>query len=55
MGLIHPYSLWLSVRVLGRQDVTAWGRRRAGIALIVSLAGCTWMGLLVYRFAQFIR
>ena len=55
MGLIHPYSLWLSVRALGRQDITAWGRRRAGIALIISVAGCAWIGLLVVRFAALVR
>ena len=49
MGLIHPYSLLLAVRALGRGDLTAWGRRRAAIALFVSLAGCAWIGLLAYR------
>lgn len=52
MGLIHPYSLWLAVRALGRADITPWGRGRARIALLVSLAGCIWMGLLVYRFVK---
>lgn len=52
MGLVHPYSLWLAVRALGRDDVTAWGRRRAGIALIISVAGCAWMGLLVRWFVR---
>jgi len=51
MGLVHPYSLWLSVRALGMKDLTAWGRRRAVTALLVSVAGCAWMGLLVLRFA----
>jgi hypothetical protein len=55
MGLIHPYSLWLSVRALGRDDLTAWGKRRAGIGLVVSLAGCLWMALVVLRFAQIVR
>lgn len=50
MGLIHPYSLLLAIRALGRPDITQWGRRRATIALLVSLAGCAWLGLLVYRF-----
>jgi len=50
MGLVHPYSLLLAVRALGRRDLTAWGRRRASIAVLVSLAGCAWMTLLVYRF-----
>jgi hypothetical protein len=49
LGLIHPYSLLLAVRALRREDVTAWGRRRAWIALIVSLLGCTWMALLLAR------
>jgi hypothetical protein len=49
MGLVHPYSLWLALRALGRADITDWGRRRAGIALIVSLAGCAWLGILGYR------
>lgn len=52
MGLIHPYSLWLALHALGRPDVTAWGRRRAWIALFISLAGCAWLGLLVQRFAR---
>ncbi len=52
MGLIHPYSLWLAVRALRRKDVTPWGQRRAGIALLVSLAGCVWLVLLVYHFAS---
>jgi hypothetical protein len=49
MGLVHPYSLLLAVRALGRDDVTAWGRRRASIALLVSLLGCLWIGFLAYR------
>jgi hypothetical protein len=52
MGLVHPYSLWLALRALGRADLTNWGRRRAGIALVVSLAGCAWLGILVYRLAR---
>ncbi len=50
MGLVHPYPLLLAIRALGRPDLTPWGRRRATIALLVSLAGCVWLGLLVYRF-----
>ncbi len=50
MGLIHPYSLWLAARALGRPDLTAWGRRRASVALLVSLAGCAWMAFLASRF-----
>jgi len=49
LGLIHPYSLLLAVRALRREDVTAWGRRRAWIALAVSLLGCAWISLLVAR------
>ena len=52
MGLVHPYSLGLAVRALGRSDITDWGRRRAGIALIISLAGCAWLGMVVYRLAH---
>jgi L-2-hydroxyglutarate oxidase LhgO len=55
MGLIHPYSLLLAVRALGRPDLTAWGRRRAAVALLVSLAGCAWMAFLVYRFWKLSR
>ena len=55
MGLVHPYSFWLSVRALGAKDLTAWGRRRAAIALLVSLAGCVWMVLLVLRFVALAR
>jgi hypothetical protein len=55
MGLIHPYSLLLAVQALGRPDLTAWGRRRAAIALLVSLAGCAWMAFLVYRFWKLSR
>jgi hypothetical protein len=51
MGLIHPYSLLLAVRALGRKDVTGWGKRRAWIALGVSLVGCTWLTLLILKFA----
>ncbi len=52
LGLLHPYSLWLAVRALSRDDVTAWGQRRAGIALLVSLAGCVGMVLLGYHLAR---
>ena len=52
MGLIHPYSLWLAVRALRRDDITAWGRRRAGIALVISLAGCAWMVLVLRHLAH---
>jgi hypothetical protein len=52
MGLIHPYSFWLAIRALGLRDVTPWGRRRAWIALLVSLVGCAWLAFLVYRFAR---
>ena len=55
MGLIHPYSLLLSLRALGRGDLSAWGRRRALIALFVSLAGCAWMCFLAYRFWKLAR
>jgi hypothetical protein len=47
MGLVHPYSLWLAVRALRRADITDWGRRRAGIALLISAAGCVWLVMLV--------
>jgi hypothetical protein len=47
MGLIHPYSLFLAVRALGRKDVTAWGRRRAWVGLGVSLLGGGWMAILI--------
>jgi hypothetical protein len=47
--------LLLSVRALGRGDLSAWGRRRALIALFVSLAGCAWMGFLAYRFWKLAR
>jgi len=50
MGLIHPYSLLLAVRALRRKDATAWGRKRAWVALVVSLLGCAGMALLVARF-----
>jgi hypothetical protein len=49
MGLVHPYSLVLSVRALGRKDVTAWGRRRAWIAALVSVVGCAWLALVALR------
>jgi hypothetical protein len=55
MGLVHPYSLWLAARALGGSDITAWGRRRARVGLVVSLVGCAWLGFLVYRFAQLSR
>jgi hypothetical protein len=50
MGLLHPYSLFLAVRALGQKDITPWGRRRAVIALVVSVLGCAGMALLVARF-----
>jgi hypothetical protein len=49
VGLVHPYSLVLAVKALRRKDVTAWGRRRAIIALFVSLLGCAGLSLLVAR------
>ena len=49
LGLIHPYSLWLAVRALAQKDITAWGRRRAVIALVVSLVGCSFFALLLAR------
>ena len=49
LGLIHPYSLWLAVRALGQKDITAWGRRRAVIALLVSLIGCSFFAFLLAR------
>ena len=52
LGIVHPYSLWLAVRALGRNDLTTWGRRRAGIALVVSLLGCCFLATLVYRIAR---
>lgn|GEM_PF-948686 len=55
MGLVHPYSLWLSIQALGRDDLTAWGRSRAGIGLMVSLVGCAWMAFLVYRLVHITR
>jgi hypothetical protein len=55
MGLVHPYSLLLSLRALGRDDLSAWGRQRAVIALLVSLAGCAWMVFLAYRFWKLSR
>jgi len=51
MGLIHPYSLFLALRALARKDLTRWGRRRAGIALAVSLLGCGWMAMLILKLA----
>jgi len=53
LGLIHPYSLVLAVQALRRKDITAWGRRRAGIALLVSVLGCAVIALLVARFLSF--
>lgn len=50
MGLVHPYSLVLAAQALRRKDLTAWGRRRAVIALVVSLLGCVVLSLLVARF-----
>lgn len=55
LGLIHPYSLWLAVRTLQRNDLTGWGRRRAWITFAISLAGCTSLGYFVYRFAMYPR
>jgi len=52
MGLVHPYSLLLAVRALGRKDVTSWGRRRALIALLISVLGCAWIALLALRFVR---
>ncbi len=52
LGLVHPYSLFLAVRALGRADITPWGRRRALIGLLVSLLGCAWIALLVARFVR---
>jgi len=52
MGLVHPYSLVLAVRALGRKDITLWGRHRAFIALFVSVLGCAWISLLVARFVR---
>jgi hypothetical protein len=49
MGLIHPYSLLLAVRALRGKDVTAWGRKRAWIALVISLLGCAWVTFLMAR------
>jgi Putative prokaryotic signal transducing protein len=49
LGLIHPYSLWLAVRALVQKDITAWGRRRAVIALVVSLVGCGFFAFLLAR------
>lgn len=53
LGLIHPYSLVLAVQALRRKDITAWGRRRAGIALLVSVLGCAAIALLAARFLSF--
>lgn len=50
LGLFHPYSLVLAARALGQKDITSWGRRRAAIALLVSLLGCAGLSLLVMRF-----
>jgi hypothetical protein len=52
MGLVHPYSLWLSLRALGRKDISAWGRSRAITAMFISLAGCAWMAFLVLHFSR---
>ena len=52
MGLVHPYSLLLAVRALGRKDITPWGRRRAFIGLLVSVLGCAWIALLVARLVR---
>jgi hypothetical protein len=53
-GLIHPYSLWLAVRALRRSDVTGWGRSRAVIGLFVSLVGCAWMTLVLFRLLRWV-
>ncbi len=50
-GLIHPYSLFLSLRALGRSDLSGWGRRRAWVALGVSLVGCVFLATLVLKLA----
>ena len=51
-GLVHPYSLVLAAQALRRSDVSAWGRWRAWVALLVSLLGCTGLGLVVYWLAR---
>jgi len=51
-GIVHPYSLWLAARALGRPDITAWGRWRALVALAVSSAGCACLGYLVYQIVR---
>jgi len=50
LGLVHPYSLFLAVCALRRKDLTAWGRRRAFIALFISILGCAGMAFLLARF-----
>ena len=52
IGLIHPYSLFLAVRALGRKDITAWGKRRAWIALGISLLGCVCIVTLIAKFVS---
>jgi hypothetical protein len=52
LGLIHPYSLLLAVRALGRQDLTGWGKRRARIALAVSLVGCALLAVWIMKLAS---
>jgi hypothetical protein len=52
LGLIHPYSLILAVRALGRDDLTEWGKRRAAIALAVSLVGCAFLAIWIMRLAS---
>ncbi len=49
LGLIHPYSLLLAVRALGRPDLTSWGRTRARIALAVSLVGCAFLAIWIVK------
>jgi hypothetical protein len=52
LGLVHPYSLWLAMRALGRRDLTPWGRSRAWLALWISVAGCLVLGLLIHRLVR---
>ncbi|MBN2575563.1 MAG: DUF2007 domain-containing protein [Deltaproteobacteria bacterium] len=54
-GVVHPYSLWLAVSALGRPDTTSWGRWRAWVALLVSVAGCACLAFLAYRFVRTAR
>jgi hypothetical protein len=52
MGLIHPYSFWLAIRALGREDLTSWGRRRAWVAVAVSLLGCCFVLVAAYQLTR---